>query len=189
MIWYCRGVAQTTQRRLLELYLAHGFLRFGVAELAARLKCSKSTLYVIAPSKEQIITATVRAYFKAATEVVERRVADHDDPATAVAVYLMAVAEELEPASAQFFADLHAFEPAGAIYRQNTALAAARVTELVTAAAPGEGTRAVFAGAVAGTVMEAINRGDFESRTGLNDAAAYRELADMMLATIGGRPS
>lgn len=168
---------------LIELYLGEGFLRFGVAELAARLRCSKSTLYLIAESKEQLIVTAVRAFFRRATEHVETRVAEHAGSASAVGVYLAAIAEELRPASPAFFADLDAFEPAGRIYQQNTRIAARRVQALVRSVddAPGPLTSA-FVGAVAGQVMEAIHRGEIEALTGLDDSNAYHQLAALLTA-------
>ena len=44
-----------------------------------------------------------------------------------------------------------------------------------------------FLGAVARLVMESIHRGDISRDTGLDDSAAYRSLAELILA--GLRPS
>ncbi|OUZ11218.1 hypothetical protein BHE97_05075 [Aeromicrobium sp. PE09-221] len=175
---------------LIDLYLAEGFLRFGTAELAARLRCSKSTLYAIAGSKERIIVTAVRAFFRRATEGVEDAIAGHEESPQAVSRYLEAIATQLRPASARFFADLDAFEPAGEIYQQNTRYAARRVQQLVRGIddAPGPLTSA-FAGAVAGQLMDAIHRGEIEALTGLDDASAYHQLAALLTAGAKeGRP-
>jgi AcrR family transcriptional regulator len=169
---------------IIEIVLAEGFLDLQMSDLAARLNCSKSTLYSIAPSKEQLLASVVRTFFRRATERVESAV---DPSATAVdriAAYLNAVSVELAPASAAFFADLERFAPAGDIYRKNTQIAAARVQDLVLEAAPG--IDPTFLGAVAGLVMESIHRGDISRRTGLDDSAAYRALAELIVAGIAG---
>ena len=182
-----RGRGESARQALVEdliaLYLAEGFLRFGMADLAARLRCSKSTLYAIAGSKERIIVTAVRAFFRRATERVEDAIVGQEDSPQAVSVYLEAIAAQLRPASPRFFADLDAFEPAGEIYRQNTQDAARRVQRLVRAIddAPGPLT-SVFAGAVAGQLMEAIHRGEIEALTGLDDASAYHQLAALLTA-------
>jgi AcrR family transcriptional regulator len=174
---------------LVSLFLAEGFLAFSVEDLALRLQCSKSTLYGVAPSKEQLITAVVRAFFRDATQRVESRLDRERDPVRRIGVYLEAISVELAPASASFFADLDAFAPAREIYAQNTAIAARRVQELVKAAQrPGRTLDAAFIGAVAGTVMESIQRGELEAVTSLNDAAAYRLLADLIVAGVTGSP-
>ncbi|MEO3787232.1 TetR/AcrR family transcriptional regulator [Actinocorallia sp. B10E7] len=169
--------------RLIELFLARGFAELGVADLAALLRCSKTTLYAVAGSKEQIIVTVVRAFFRRATARVEARLEQESDPRGRIEAYLRAISTELAVASPAFFADLTAFAPAREIYRQNTSIAAARVRQLVLEAAPGQD--AAFAGAVAGLIMEAVHRGEIKASTGLDDAAAYAALADMIVAQTG----
>lgn len=168
--------------QLITLFLAEGFLRFSLGDLAERLKCSKSTLYAVAPSKEQIIAAAVREFFRRAAARVESTIAGDFGDVARIGAYLESIAAELAPASPEFFADVDAFEPAREIYRQNTRIAAQRVQDLVRAAVPADagGIDPTFIGAVAGQVMEAIHRGEIESATGLDDSAAYRALAELI---------
>lgn len=175
---------------LLALMLADGFAHLQIADLAARLHCSRSTLYTLAGSKEQLVTKTVTHFFRTATEQVESRVADAATSRDAVVEYLIAVGDALSPASAQFMADLHAFAPTRELYEQNTAAAAARVRELIAAGvAAGEfrDVDAAFAGDLAATMMSRIQRRDVEAHTGLDDAQAYRQLASIL--TRGDRKS
>lgn len=167
---------------LIELFLADGFSRFSVEQLASYLRCSKSTVYTIAPSKEQIVTAVVRAFFRRATERVEARMTNGGPPAQRISNYLEAISAELQPASAVFFADLDTFAPAMEIYRRNTEIAAGRVRELVTEGMGAFRLNAAFVGAVAGVTMEYIHRGHIGALTGLDDSAAYRALADLIVA-------
>jgi AcrR family transcriptional regulator len=168
--------------RLIEVFLEQGFAELSVAELAAALRCSKTTLYLVAASREQIIVTVVRAFFRRATERVEAAVDTSADPGRRVGAYLRAISAELAPASPAFFTDLDAFPPAREIYRQNTQIAARRVRELVDEASPD--ADASFVGAVAGLVMEAIHRGEIETMTGLADSAAYGALADLIIARM-----
>ncbi|MRJ78145.1 TetR family transcriptional regulator [Aeromicrobium sp. SMF47] len=169
---------------LVPVILAEGFLDLSMADVARRLRCSKSTLYGIAASKEQLLVTVVRTFFRGATERVERAVADAGTPMDRIGVYLEAISVELAPASPQFFADVDAFEPAREIYRDNTRAAARRVQELVQQADPSADAR--FIGAVAGQVMESIHRGDIRASTGLDDSAAYRSLAELIVAGLFG---
>jgi AcrR family transcriptional regulator len=166
--------------RLIEVFLDRGFAELSVAELAAVLRCSKSTLYAVAASREQIIVTVVRAFFRRATERVEAAVDASAGPRERVGAYLRAISAELAPASPAFFADLDAFPPAREIYKRNTRIAARRVQELVREAAPG--ADAAFVGAVAGQVMESIHRGEIKAQTGLDDSAAYAALASLIVA-------
>ncbi|MCM3516723.1 MULTISPECIES: TetR/AcrR family transcriptional regulator [Nocardioides] len=169
---------------LVDLYLAEGFLALGVGDLAARLRCSRSTLYDVASSKEQLIQAAVRRYFQRAAERIATRVDAEPDPGERIPVYLAAVAEELEPASARFHADLEAYAPAGEVYRDNTRHAARRVQELVADGVAAGALRpvdATFVGAATAQVMTAIQSGAIGEATGLDDASAYRRLADLVV--------
>ena len=172
---------------LTDLFLAEGFAAFSLADLAARLRCSKTTLYLVATSKEQIVVATVRNFYRGAAERIESRVAASRGPAARLRTYLDGVAAELEPASDAFYADVLTFPPAHEAYRENTLHAARRVRELVD-----EGVRAgvlrpahaAFVAAAVAQVMTAIQRGDIAEATGLNDAEAYRELSDLLLSAL-----
>ena len=172
--------------QLVELFLREGFAAFTLEDLARRLRCSKSTLYAVATSKEQLVAAVVRRFFQRATSAVEARLerTGRNDRLTA---YLEAVSTELRAARPAFFRDLAGHPPARAIYETNTRHAAARVQQLVV-----EGVRAgrmrdldaAFVGAAVEQVMTAIHRGDIAGRTGLGDAEAYRELARLVSAAL-----
>lgn len=179
---------------LVEMFLAEGFRGFGIGDLAARLRCSRSTLYAVAPSKEQIVLVVVRAYFRRAAERIEERVAAEPDPALRLHVYLTAVADQLAPASAAFHRDLAAYPPAAEVYADNTALAARRVQQLVTAGVQAGAMRAVdpvdavFVGAAVARVMSGIQSGAIGAATGLDDAAAYARLADLVTRGLAPGP-
>jgi AcrR family transcriptional regulator len=175
---------------LIDLFLAEGFLAFGMGDLAARLRCSRSSLYLVASSKESIVLTAVRRYFRRAARRIEERVAAERDPGTRLSVYLAAVSEELAPASARFHEDLARYAPAGEVYEENTVLAARRVRELVAEGVASGALRpvhAAFVGAAVAQVMSAIQSGAIGRATGLADAAAYRALADLVVGGLGGR--
>jgi AcrR family transcriptional regulator len=169
---------------LLALFLAEGFGDFTLAQLAARLHCSKTTLYGLGRSKEQVTANALKRFFRDATAAVEARTAAVADPADRIAAYLRAVADRLRPASAAFMADL-AEQPVGReIYERNTAIAAARVAELIDEGVRAGRLRAVHAAFVADVVaatMQRIQTGRVRAATGLDDAAAYDELAALVL--------
>ena len=178
--------------RLADLFLAEGFLAFGVGDLAARLRCSRSSLYLVANSKPEIVLATLRAWFRGATERIEQRVQAEPDPAARLRTYLLAVSDELAPASPSFYADLLAHPPAGEVYEENTRHAARRVRALVDAGVVAGALRpvdAVFVGAAVAEVMTGIQAGRVGAATGLSDAEAYRALADVVVGGLARRPA
>jgi AcrR family transcriptional regulator len=169
--------------KLIDLYLAEGFLTFGMGDLAARLRCSRSSLYLVASSKEQIILTALRRRFKMSEDKIEATVAAEPDLGKRLAVSLAAVADELAPASDQFYADLADYPPAREIYQDNTQRAAQRIQDIVTDGVQAGALRPVdakFVGAAMAVVMDAIQEGRIEAATGLGDAAAYRMLSDLI---------
>jgi AcrR family transcriptional regulator len=173
--------------QLIELYLAEGFLSFGMGDLAARLRCSRSTLYLVASSKEQIVVTAVRRYFRRAAERIETRVEAEPDTGRRLQVYLAAVSDELAPASEQFYADIAEYPPARELYGENTRLAAQRVQDIVATAVKVGSLRPVnarFVGAAVAEVMTAIQAGRIEAAAGLGDAEAYRALSDMVFRAV-----
>ena len=108
--------------QLEELFLAEGFARFTLDDLALRLRCSKSTLYALAGSKEQLAQRVVKHFFRKATAAVEADTVTEGDPALRVTAYLNAVAAALAPAGPAFHRDLDSFAPGREVYERNTAL-------------------------------------------------------------------
>jgi AcrR family transcriptional regulator len=172
---------------LVDLVLAQGFSHLTMDDFAAQLNCSKRTLYALAASKEQIAVLAVRQFFKRATEQVEAAIARTRAPANRVTRYLEAVAEELRPASRAFRDDLANFRPATEIYEQNTLTAARRVRELIdegTKAGAFRRVHAAFVSEVVTATMRRITSGEIAAATGLSDAEAYSELAQLVVAAI-----
>ncbi len=172
---------------LVDLVLAQGFSHLTMDDFAAQLNCSKRTLYALAASKEQIAVLAVRQFFKRATEQVEAAIARTRAPANRVTRSLEAVAEELRPASRAFRDDLANFRPATEIYEQNTLTAARRVRELIdegTKAGAFRRVHAAFVSEVVTATMRRITSGEIAAATGLSDAEAYSELAQLVVAAI-----
>lgn len=169
------------------LFLAEGFAAFTLDDLAAKLRCSKSTLYTLASSKEQLVVKVVTHFFKGAAERIDRDTEQAADAAEAVQVYLAGVARELGRATPAFMTDVAAFAPARAVYEWNSRAAADRVRSFIAdgvrdgvfrdvpAPLVGEFTALLIAGIQSGTVRE---------RTGVGDADAFAVLAELLLGGV-----
>ncbi|MGW1501867.1 TetR/AcrR family transcriptional regulator [Streptomyces mirabilis] len=173
--------------RLVALLAAEGFASFTLDELTERLRCSKTTLYQLAGSKQELVREAVKHYFRSAAEVIEKQVADTSAPAERVVVYLNAVAQQLRPLSRRFLDDMAGFEPAREVYEANTRLAAGRIRQLIAdgvAAGAFRDVHAAFVGEVVAATMQGIQRGEVSARTGLTDAEAYAELASLIVHAV-----
>ena len=185
-----RRTARVTARQaelfdaIVTLLLAQGFAELTLDQLAARLRCSKSTLYALAASREQLIRATVVHFFRRAAAHVEDRISGLDPGSGRVGAYLEAVAFELAPAGPAFYADVTAFGPAREVYERNTALAARRVGELIDEGISAGAYRRVDPVVAADLISAAMTRiadGAVGRATGRDDGAAFRALADLVL--------
>jgi AcrR family transcriptional regulator len=186
-----RGGLTRRQLDLLEglqaLLLAEGFRHLSLDDLATRLRCSKTTLYALAPSKEQLVVAVVNHYFKGAAERIEAQIADVADVRERIVRYLAAIGEEMQSASTDFIADVDAFDPARQIYERNTRAAAERIHGLVTegiAAGVFHDVHAAFAAEMIGATIAAIQRGEVRGRTGLTDSQAFTQLSTFVLRAL-----
>ncbi|WP_304112396.1 TetR/AcrR family transcriptional regulator [Mycolicibacterium bacteremicum] len=182
-----RGFATRRQTRLfddlLALFLAEGFSRLTLDDIAARLRCSKTTLYALAASKDELVRRVTVHFFKRATTAVEATLTRTERVPDRVSAYLTAVGAELAVASDAFMSDMNAFAPARDVYEANTAAAAARVRQLIeegVAAGAYRKVNAAFAGDLIATMMVRIQQRDVGSATGLSDAEAYTELATLL---------
>jgi AcrR family transcriptional regulator len=181
----------TTARRsalvasLVELFLEDGFAQFTLSDLSDRLRCSKSTLYGVGHSKEQLTVNTVVEFFRGATDAVEATTAAAGaEPSDRLVAYLRGVAHALRPASAAFMRDLAAHPGTAAVYERNTQAAALRVRELISEGVASGAFRAVhgeFVATVVAQTMHQIQTGAIQEFTGLHDADAYDQLADLVL--------
>ncbi|MBM7771637.1 AcrR family transcriptional regulator [Actinokineospora baliensis] len=177
--------------QLLAIFLADGFAESTLDDFAARLRCSKSTLYALAPSKEQLARKVVGHFFRGATERVEKRVALATDARASIAAYLEGAAAEMAVASPVFIADVAAFAPTRAVYERNAKAAAERIREFIREGVAEGLFRDVHAQLVAemaGWLIEGIQTGVLGQRAGVSDGEAFTALADLLLDGLN-RPS
>jgi AcrR family transcriptional regulator len=173
---------------VLDLILRQGFGGLSLDDLAAGARCSKSTLYTLAGSKEQLVARCVEYYFRRAAGRIEDKLARRRAAGARLRTYLSAVADELGAASEAFLSDVATHEVTRRSYQNHTHAAAERVRQLVS---EGIGTgefdpvHARFLGEVTAAAMDAIERGGITERTGLSHAQAYAELATLTLSTVG----
>jgi AcrR family transcriptional regulator len=168
---------------LLTLFLAEGFSRLTLDDIAARLHCSKSTLYTLAASKDELVRRVTVHFFKRATADVEAALERTESAPERVAAYLTAVGDALAVASDVFMTDMSEFASAREVYEANTNAAAQRVRQLITdGVADGvyRDVHATFAADLIATMMVRIQQRGVRSATGLSDAEAYAELATLL---------
>lgn len=176
--------------QLEEIFLEHGFSSLTIDDLCRRLRCSKTTLYSVADSREQIIQAATRHFFAKTTATVEREVADEPDPGRRIIRYLNGVGTAMQRNSVEFYVDMVSYEPTEAIYRLNSEAAARRVRGFIE-----EGVRsgyfraadAALAGQAVALLIEGMQSGELLQQTGLSAGEAYYELGDLIVNGLSVR--
>ncbi|HVK20668.1 MAG TPA: TetR/AcrR family transcriptional regulator [Actinokineospora sp.] len=169
---------------LLALFLRDGFAESTLDDFAARLHCSKSTLYALAPSKEQLARKVVGHFFRGATERIEKDVAAARDARDRIVRYLAGAGAEMSRATATFVADVAAFPSTRRVYERNALAAAARIRAFIQEGVADGLFRDVHArlvGEMVGWIIEGIQTGVLGARADVSDAEAFAGLADLLL--------
>jgi len=172
---------------MVDLFLSEGFAHFTLDDLAGRLKCSKTTLYSLAESREQLVRAATVHFFRRATVEIDRNLVAVTSASERITTYLAAAGRALSVASEQFMVDLDDFAPAREVYEENTAAAALRVQEMIADGVASGDLRDVHAGFAADLAtasMTRILRGEVRASTGLDAGQAYQELASILTTGI-----
>ena len=104
-----------TLEALEALILAEGFSRLNVSEIAARLSCSKRTLYELAPSKNRLVLKVLDDFFSRIRQEADHATDNTMDPERQVFEYLQVAVRVAERLSQAVVADIHEWEPARAI--------------------------------------------------------------------------
>jgi len=109
-----RAVSNRGERLLGEaeaLFLAEGFQHLSMDDLARRLRCSKRTLYEIAPSRDQFIELVIQRSSDRNARACDEAARRAPDWGAALAAYLDSVAESVLAASTQLVRDINSFPP------------------------------------------------------------------------------
>jgi AcrR family transcriptional regulator len=178
-----RPKAPSRLEALEEIFLAEGYSRVRIGELAARLRCSRRTLYEVAPTKDQLFVRVLDGLLARIREKGDAAVRAAETLEEKLAAYLAPGIEETRHATRLFARDVAALPAARRLLEQHQRTRLRVVRELVE-----EGVRRkVFRGfdphLVAEVMTVAYRRAteaDFLSETKLSLSEAYRELSALL---------
>jgi AcrR family transcriptional regulator len=164
---------------LETLFFANGFRTITVDDIAARLKCSKRTLYEIAPSKQELFILVIESWLERIRHLGWQGVLQHDDPKKRVMAYLEPGVIESRPARRQFLADLQSYRPALALLEAHQAQRTKVLMEIVEDGIRRGRFKPFHSALVAELFLAAVNRINEPStleRTGVGFSQAFDEL-------------
>lgn len=176
--------------QMQTIFLAEGFSGVTVDDLCSRLRCSKTTLYTVAASREQIVQTVVRHFFAESAKAIEAELALHQEPSDKIVTYLGGVGGAMRRNSPEFYSDMVSYQPTAAIYRLNSDAAARRVRELIEegvvegAFTPGY---ANFASHAVAVMIDSVQSGRLLEATGLSAGEAFTELGEILINGLAKR--
>ncbi|WP_292932816.1 TetR/AcrR family transcriptional regulator [Novosphingobium sp. PASSN1] len=168
---------------LEALFFAKGFRTITVDEIAAQLKCSKRTLYEIAPSKQELFVLVIETWLDRIRHLGWQGALQHDDPKQRVMAYLEPGVIESRPASRQFLADLQSYRPALALLEAHQTQRTNVLMEIVEDGIRRGKFKAFHSALVAEIFLAAVNRINEPSmleRSGVGFSQAFEELFQIL---------
>lgn len=169
------------------LILAEGFSRLNVSEIAARLRCSKRTLYELAPSKKTLVLKALDNFFSRIRQEGDNVTDGAPDPEHQVYEYLQVGVRAAERMSQTVVADIHEWEPARTLWREHISLRVDGLCRIIDNGVKTGNFREVLPEFVAEIAFASINRlrePDFSASTGLTISEAFHELYEMLLHSL-----
>lgn len=101
-------------------FLEDGFRKPTIGELAARAKCSRRTLYEIAPTKGEMFLVVLDRMMGRLDQGAREFVHSKADPASKLEALLASGVTLFRPAGAEFAADLSNYQPARMLFAKHT---------------------------------------------------------------------
>jgi AcrR family transcriptional regulator len=175
--------ARRTLEALEEIFLREGFRRMSVRELAARLHCSRRTLYELAPTKEDLFLLVLDTLLRRIREKGDDAAREAPDVAARIEQYLAPGITETAHASNAFFADVAGLPAAKRSFESHQRTRIAGLREIVAEGARKRIFRGIDPHLVAEVFMNAyrrVSQPDFVASTQLTTAEAYAELARLL---------
>lgn len=172
---------------LEEIILSEGFARLTVADMAARLRCSRRTIYELAPSKNELVLLVLNRFFKRIRDDAEAIIRDFDDPGRRMYEYLQVGVRAAHRMSPVTVSDIDKWVPSRKIWQAHIRMRVDGLRRLVEEGIERGVFRGVHAHLVAETMFAAISRirePDFYHHANMTVAEAFREFYGIILEAL-----
>ena len=177
------------------IFLKEGFRNVTVEELASRLRCSRQTLYRVAPSKPEIFLSVLDRFLSGIRAEGREAAYSRSDPMQRIEALLEPGITATVPASRRFTEDVDGYEPARLLLAEHQRVRMRLLREIVDDGI----SRGAFSGFHAHLVAEVmvaavgrVSRPDFLAEAGLSMSEAFDECSRLIrlgLARTGGEES
>jgi AcrR family transcriptional regulator len=140
---------------LEEIFLKEGVRRVRVQDLAARLRCSRRTLYSIARTKEELFARVVERWL-GRIQALGREAFLLPDPETRLREYLRAAVRESRPATAAFVEDMASQDATRSLLSEHQRVRAAGLREILEQGVETGAFRPVHSEFLAELILQAL---------------------------------
>jgi len=179
--------AQEVLALIEQILLREGFARLTIGDLADRLGCSKRTIYELAPSKNELVTRIVGAFFHDTRVAGHAAAAAAEDPARQVYVYLQAGVKAASRLGAQAVTDIDHWKPTRTIWKEHVRLRVQGLRDLLDAGIARGAFRDVnphFVAEIVFAALERLRQPDFYTSTRLSASSAFQEYYRILLTGL-----
>jgi AcrR family transcriptional regulator len=170
-----------------KIIVAEGFASLTVGALAARLKCSRSTLYSLAPSKDELVLVVVDRRLRRIGRIKQARLRDLEDPVDKLQMLIASEHLNLQRTSLRFTEDVARTPAVQRLIADHLRFGVAQLRDVIEEGVAAGRFRAVHSQLVAEVIdvgLERIQRPELLRETGLTFDDATAELIQLLLSGL-----
>ena len=168
---------------LESVFLEEGFSHLTIGEMVARMRCSRRTIYSLAPSREELIVIVVDRLFKRLGAEASAAADAQSDPWQAIEAYLERGVTTLVRATPAFNEDVESYLPTRHLYASHLSVALKVLSDLVAAGVASGAFREVHPALLAEILAyaaERIRRPEVLERSGVSGQEALLEFGTLI---------
>ena len=169
---------------LETIFLTEGFNMVSIGDLAARVHCSRRTLYTLAPTKEQLVALVIDRHYHRIGRQAYELLKGIEDPNQRLREYVHAGTSELRNASLNFTADVAENDPIRRIVEDHLRYSTEVVRELIREVVGQQGSSSVdvqFVALALDAMIERISDPSELQQLGVSQAAAIDQALELLL--------
>ena len=179
------------QRELLDaleaIIVEEGFAALTVGEIASRLKCSRSTLYDLAPSKDELVLIVVDRRLRRIGRVKQERLDELDDYAEKIKMVISGKFREIQVTNLRFMEDVAKTPAVQRLIADHFRYGVLQLREVIEdgiAAGRFRQLHSLVVAEVVDAALERIQRPELLRDTGMTFDDATIELMDFLCAGL-----
>lgn len=168
---------------LESIFLREGFRNVTIEELASRLRCSRQTLYRIAPSKPEIFLAALDRFLSRIRSEGRQAAYARSDPMQRIEALLEPGITATVPAGNRFTEDVAGYEPARIMLAEHQRERMRLLREIVDDGISRglfSGFHAYLVAAVMVAAVDRVSQPDFLAEAGLSMSEAFAECSRLI---------